>query len=61
MGHWVNLDRRAKTPIPALRVRWEGKRTANGRKRGRGRGMCLRRDTGGCGAGERREGGVSWR
>lgn len=54
MGHWVNLDRRAKTPLPALRVRWEGKRTANGQKRGRGRGMCLRRD-----AGARREGGAA--
>jgi len=60
MGHWVNLDRRAKTPLPALRVRREGKRTANGQKRGRGRGMCLRRDAGRDGAGAWREGGASW-
>ena len=61
MGHWVNLDRRAKTPLPALRARWDGKRTANGQKRGRGRGMCLRRDAGGCGAGAWLEGGATWR
>ncbi len=54
MGHWVNLDRRAKTPLHALRGRREGKRPANGQKRGRGRGMCLRRD-----AGARQEGGVA--
>lgn len=57
MGHWMNLDKRPKTPLPALRARWEGKRTANGRKRGRGRGTWLLCGAGGCGADARLKGG----
>ncbi len=61
MGHWVNLDKRPKTPLPALRARWEGKRTANGRKRGRGRGAWLPRGAGDYGTGAWREGGAPCR
>ena len=59
MGHWINLDRGTRTPLPALRARWEGKRTANRRERGRGRGACLLRDAGRNGAGATREGGAA--
>ncbi len=59
MGHWINLDRRARTPLPALRARWEGKHTANGQKRARGRGAWLLRDAGRNGADAMRKGGAA--
>jgi len=61
MGHWINLDRGVRTPLPALCARrgcnWPRERM----ERGRGRGGALLRDAGRNGTGGTRKGGVPWR
>ena len=51
MGHWINLDRGAKTPLPALPSRkgcnWP--RSREERRTGRGSGLPRNGDGGGAG------------
>ncbi len=63
MGHWINLDRRAKTPLPALRAargcNWPQMRG----ERGTGRVAWLPRNAGagGTDTGARLKGGAACR
>ena len=61
MGHWVNLDRRAKTPLPALVARKGCNWPRYREERRTGRGSGLRRNAGGDGADGTRKGGAPWR
>ena len=61
MGHWVNLDRRAKTPLPALIAR-KGRNWPQSREERRSRrGSGLLRNAGGGGADGTRKDGAPWR